>query len=84
MNKEGFLVSNCYIVGCEETGKGMVIDPSAKTKVILKTAKNLGLSISTIVVTHTHPDHIPRIADALKQAGAVQVIKTILTEHGEV
>ena len=72
--EEGFFVSNCYIVGCEETGKGMVIDPSTKPKVILNTAKNLGLSISLVVATHTHPDHVTSLAQVYEATGAEYLV----------
>jgi hydroxyacylglutathione hydrolase len=72
--EEGFFVSNCYIVGCEATGKGMVIDPSAKAKVILNTARKLGLSISFIVATHTHPDHIPSLAQVWEATQAEYLV----------
>lgn len=36
------------------------------------------------IIALAPPDHITRIEDALKQAGAVRVIKTILSGHGEV
>lgn len=68
--EEEFLVSNCYIVGCEESKKAMVIDPSAKASTILNTARKFGLSISTIVATHTHPDHIPSLAQVWDETGA--------------
>jgi glyoxylase-like metal-dependent hydrolase (beta-lactamase superfamily II) len=70
----GFFVANCYIVGCEETGKGMVIDPSAKAKTILSAAQDLGLSISFIVATHTHPDHIPSLAQVWEATDAEYLV----------
>ena len=50
--------SNCYIVGDEETREGFIIDPGAESGHILKKVKAHGLTIKTIVLTHTHPDHI--------------------------
>jgi glyoxylase-like metal-dependent hydrolase (beta-lactamase superfamily II) len=65
----GFL-SNCYIVGSEETGEGMVIDPSARATTILRVAKKRGLSITLIVATHTHPDHVATLARVKDATGA--------------
>jgi hydroxyacylglutathione hydrolase len=58
----GPFASNCYIVGSSSTKQGMIIDPGAEAENILRTVQQLGLSISLIVVTHAHMDHI----DALR------------------
>ncbi len=58
----GPLASNCYIVGSSSTKQGMIIDPGADAGTILRTVQQMGLSISLIVVTHAHIDHI----DALR------------------
>ncbi len=58
----GPLASNCYIVGSSSTEQGMIIDPGAEAGTILRTAQQMGLSISLIVVTHAHIDHV----DALR------------------
>jgi len=63
----GFVATNCYIVGSEKNRRGMVIDPGAESKLILKTIDNLGLSISLIVITHSHFDHIGAV-NAVKDA----------------
>jgi hydroxyacylglutathione hydrolase len=59
----GPLASNCYIVGSHSTKEGMIVDPGAEARTILKTVRQLGLSISLIVATHAHFDHI----DALRE-----------------
>lgn len=58
----GPFLSDCYIVGSEKTKKGMIIDPGAEAGLILKTATEFGLSITLIVATHTHVDHIAALA----------------------
>jgi glyoxylase-like metal-dependent hydrolase (beta-lactamase superfamily II) len=54
----GPIASNCYIVGSEKTGEGMIIDPGADAKEILRAVKKLELKIVLIVLTHRHPDHV--------------------------
>jgi glyoxylase-like metal-dependent hydrolase (beta-lactamase superfamily II) len=54
----GPIASNCYIVGSEKTKEGMIIDPGADDKEILRTVEKLGLKIILIVLTHRHPDHV--------------------------
>ncbi len=53
----GFMGVFCYILGCEETHKGVLIDPAGDEERILETARGLGFSIESIVNTHGHPDH---------------------------
>ncbi len=54
----GPFASNCYIVGSESNKEGMIIDPGAEAGQILKNVKDLGLTIKSIVLTHSHIDHI--------------------------
>jgi hydroxyacylglutathione hydrolase len=54
----GPFATNCYIVGSSSGGQGMIIDPGANAAAILKTVQEAGLSISLIVITHAHIDHV--------------------------
>jgi len=54
----GSFAANCYIVGSPSAGKGMIIDPGAEAPTILRTVQQMGLSISLIVATHAHIDHV--------------------------
>ncbi len=54
----GPFAANCYVVGSPETRQGMLIDPGAEDKAILKTVQQTGLTISVIVITHSHMDHV--------------------------
>jgi len=63
----GFIATNCYIVGSDTAGKAMVIDPGADSKPILKVRNQDNLTLSLIVVTHSHFDHTGAVK-ALKDA----------------
>ena len=66
----GQIASNCYIVGSEKTKEGMIIDPGADAKEILRTVEKLGLKIKLIVLTHRHPDHVGAAAQVKVATGA--------------
>jgi hydroxyacylglutathione hydrolase len=66
----GPYASNCYIVGSEATREGMIIDPGAEAKEILRTVEKLGLTIKLIVLTHRHPDHVGAAAQVKEATGA--------------
>lgn len=54
----GPLGTNCYILGCEKTLKGAVIDPGGDVGLIKKEIEALKLEIEYIINTHGHGDHI--------------------------
>ncbi len=47
----------CYILGCEETRQGVLIDPGGTVKEILPSVEERDLEIRFIINTHCHPDH---------------------------
>lgn len=53
----GPIQANCYILGCESTREGLVIDPGAEIPRIMKQISKLGLKIRYILLTHGHWDH---------------------------
>lgn len=66
----GSFASNCYIIGSETTKRGIIIDPGAEAKTILRALDEIGLSISLILATHTHPDHIGALETVKENTGA--------------
>jgi len=63
-----------YLLGDEETGEALVIDPADETSQICTLAQKQGLTIKTIVNTHGHVDHIGGNLDMKKRTGADIVI----------
>ncbi|HNY73401.1 MAG TPA: MBL fold metallo-hydrolase [Syntrophales bacterium] len=63
-----------YLVGDEETGEALVIDPAADTARIATLAADNGLTIKYIVNTHGHVDHISGNRDMKESTGAQIVI----------
>lgn len=54
----GPIKANCYLVGCEETSEGAVIDAGGEPVKIFDTVQNLGLTLRFILNTHGHFDHV--------------------------
>ena len=53
----GLIQTNCYIVGCEETKEGAIIDPGGHPERILAQVERYGLTIKYVLNTHGHFDH---------------------------
>jgi hydroxyacylglutathione hydrolase len=66
----GMLQCNCYLVGCENTKEGIVIDPGGDAPLILDRVEQLGLNIKQIVNTHGHIDHIAANRPVKEATGA--------------
>lgn len=54
----GPIMSNCYIIGCEETHEAAVIDPGAEADRILLSLAESALTVKCIINTHGHFDHV--------------------------
>jgi len=53
----GLIQTNCYIVGCEQTKEGAIIDPGGHPERILAEVKRHGLAVNYVLNTHAHFDH---------------------------
>lgn len=49
---------NCFVLGCEETGFGVIVDPGGDADKIITLVGKHSLKISHIINTHGHFDHI--------------------------
>jgi len=49
--------ANCYILGCNKTMQGVVIDPGDEVSRIVKEISRAGIRIGRILITHGHFDH---------------------------
>ncbi|MDI6706220.1 MAG: MBL fold metallo-hydrolase [Bacillota bacterium] len=70
----GIYATNCYIIGCEETSRGAVVDPGDGAQKILDMVKKLGLKIEYIIITHGHFDHIGALKEVKEATGALVAI----------
>ena len=54
----GSMAVCCYVVSCEETAKGIIIDPGGNEQDVLALCQKDGVQVEYIVNTHGHPDHV--------------------------
>lgn len=62
--------SNSYLVADGEGGHGVFIDGNGVQQPLIDRAKELGLTIDAVLVTHRHADHIEAIEDFREAFGA--------------
>jgi len=66
----GITQTNCYLVGCEETLEGVVIDPGGDPERILQAIEESELTIRYVLNTHCHFDHMGANAEIVAATGA--------------
>lgn len=62
--------SNAYLVADEEGGHGVFIDGNGVAGPLIERARELGVTIDAILVTHQHGDHVQGIEDYREAFGA--------------
>jgi len=67
----GLLQENCYILGCEKTKRGIIIDPGDNARAILDLVDQMELTIDKIVNTHAHMDHVLAVNDVKTATSAL-------------
>src|SRR4029453_15266449 len=86
LNEESGCLS--YLIGCSEAGRALVVDPGRdRVPEYLRLAAKKGLTISHILETHTHADHISGnrdLADAVRAPILVHRASGVVFEHEEV
>jgi glyoxylase-like metal-dependent hydrolase (beta-lactamase superfamily II) len=63
-------MKNGFVIGCEGTREGVIVDPGEEVDLLLQAAEGHRLSIKHILLTHAHMDHITGVARAKKALGA--------------
>lgn len=59
----GSVSTNCYLVYDENTKEGVVIDPADNAPYILNKCSELEVTITAVLLTHGHFDHILAVPD---------------------
>ena len=63
----GPLETNCYIIWGEDSRQCLVIDPGYEPGLILSAAADLGKTVSAILLTHGHFDHVGGVREIFAQ-----------------
>jgi len=66
----GVIQTNCYIVGCQDTKKGAIIDPGGDPEQILAQVERHELLIEYVLNTHAHFDHTYANGAIVRATGA--------------
>lgn len=68
----GPLETNCYLVEVSP-GRMAVIDPGAEGDEVARTVARMNASVSMVVITHAHIDHVAGLPSLLEAAGPCPV-----------
>ncbi|MCL7454407.1 MAG: MBL fold metallo-hydrolase [Anaerolineae bacterium] len=66
----GLIQTNCYVIGCEETGEGAILDPGGHPERILAAVDRHNLTVKYILNTHAHFDHTEANGEIVRATGA--------------
>lgn len=66
----GAFAQNGYLVSCVASRKAILVDPGGGVEEMLATARQEGLDVELIVLTHAHLDHVDGVARAKRETGA--------------
>lgn len=60
---------NCSLLWCTDTLRGAVVDPGGDTDQVLAAAREAGVTIEKILITHAHIDHAGATARLARELG---------------
>ena len=66
----GVFMKNGFVLGCERTREAVYIDPGDEVAVLLEFVAAQQLTVTHILLTHAHIDHISGVAEARRRLGA--------------
>jgi glyoxylase-like metal-dependent hydrolase (beta-lactamase superfamily II) len=61
---------NGFVLGCEETLEGVLIDPGDEVDQLLRAVERRRLAVKYILLTHAHFDHVTGVGRAKQALGA--------------
>jgi hydroxyacylglutathione hydrolase len=70
----GLLQNFCEILYCPDTREAAIVDPAWEVDRLLREVAELGLRVTTALITHTHNDHIEGVDELVRKTGAAVVV----------
>lgn len=67
----GLLQNFCEVIGCPQTGHAALVDPAFEVDRLLRVVVERGWTVTTILLTHTHDDHVAGLDEAAAATGAL-------------
>ena len=71
-----------YLVACEDSNKGAIIDPSMDYKTIINEVEKENINIDYIINTHDHPDHTVDNEELKEELGA-KIVQHSASKSGD-
>jgi glyoxylase-like metal-dependent hydrolase (beta-lactamase superfamily II) len=75
-------LSNAYLVADREGGHGVLVDSNGINQPLLEAAERLGVTITHVLVTHHHADHVVTTEDDARRFGVPVVAHELAREAG--
>jgi hydroxyacylglutathione hydrolase len=72
------LAQASYLIGCQQTGDALVVDPNRRVEQYIDTAAREGLRITHVTETHIHADFVSGSRELAHRAGA----RLLLSDEG--
>ncbi len=66
----GPLEANCFVLACDKSREGIVVDPGEDAPAIVEVIRETGTDVVAVVATHGHFDHIGRAGSIVSETGA--------------
>ncbi len=66
----GLLQNFCEVIGCPDTGQAVLVDPAFEVDRLLAVVRDRNWTVTSILLTHTHEDHIAGLDEAAEATGA--------------
>jgi glyoxylase-like metal-dependent hydrolase (beta-lactamase superfamily II) len=70
----GLLQNFCTLLHCPDTREAAIVDPAWEPDRLLAEARRHDLTVTAILVTHTHHDHIEAVGEVVRATGARVVV----------
>src|SRR4029077_20916923 len=70
----GLLQNFCEILFCPDTREAAIVDPAWGVERLMKDVEARGVRVTTVLVTHTHNDHIEGVGELCAKTGAAVVV----------